>query len=58
MAGHATLQRGRPGQIDGLAQAFNKAGQSTTKAGNAFAQARERFENSWHRENGEYPING
>lgn len=54
---NATVQHGRPGQIDGLAHAFNKAGQSTTEAGNAFAQARERFENSWHRENGEYPIN-
>ena len=54
---NATLQHGRPAQIDGLAQAFNNAGQSTTDADNAFAQARERFQKSWHRENGEHPIN-
>ena len=54
---NATLQHGRPAQIDGLAQAFNKAGQSTTDADNAFAQARERFQKAWNRENGEHPIN-
>ena len=54
---NTTLQHGRPAQIDSLAHAFNEAGQSTAEAGNAFAQARQRFENSWNRENGEHPIN-
>lgn len=54
---NATLQHGRPAQIDGLAQAFSKTAQSTTEAANAFAQARERFERSWDRENGAHPIN-
>ncbi|HYB39909.1 MAG TPA: hypothetical protein VEF72_32100, partial [Mycobacterium sp.] len=52
-----SLQSGRPAQISDLAQAFHNAGQSTTEADNAFADARRRFEASWNRENGEHPIN-
>ncbi|MGH3542504.1 MAG: alpha/beta hydrolase [Mycobacterium sp.] len=54
---NATLQHGRPAHIAGLAQAFHDAGKSTREADDAFQQARERFEKSWNRENGEHPIN-
>lgn len=52
-----TLQRGHPGQISSLAQAFHDAGRSTTEAEAAFGEARRRFEASWNRENGDHPIN-
>jgi hypothetical protein len=52
-----SLQSGRPAQISDLAEAFHNAGQCTTEAGNAFLQARRRFEAAWNRENGEQPIN-
>ncbi|MFN8229155.1 MAG: hypothetical protein U0R18_20800 [Mycobacterium sp.] len=51
-----TLQRGDPGQIAELATAFRDAGACTTETFNEFAQARERFHESWNRENGEHPI--
>lgn len=54
---NATVQHGRPAQIDSLAQAYKNAGQSTADADNAFAQARQRFEESWNRDDGEHPIN-
>jgi hypothetical protein len=54
---NASLQHGRPAQIDNLAQAFHNAGQSASDADNAFTQARQRFEKAWNRENGEHPIN-
>lgn len=54
---NATVQHGRPAQIDSLAQAYKSAGQSTADADNAFAQARQRFEKSWNRDDGEHPIN-
>jgi Alpha/beta hydrolase len=54
---NATLQRGRPAQIAGLANAFHNAGTSTSDADHAFQQGRERFEKSWNRENGDHPIN-
>lgn len=53
----ATVQHGRPAQIDSLAQAYKNAGQSTAEADSAFAQARQRFEHSWNRDDGEHPIN-
>jgi hypothetical protein len=52
-----SLQAGRPAQISGLAEAFHAAGRCTTESGNAFDEARRRFEASWNRENGENPIN-
>jgi hypothetical protein len=54
---NASLQHGRPAQIDNLAQAFHDAGQSAAEADGAFAQARQRFEKAWNRGNGEHPIN-
>ncbi len=54
---NATLQHGRPAQIDILAQAFHHAGQAATAADNAFARARERFEKAWIRGSDEHPIN-
>jgi hypothetical protein len=54
---NATVQHGRPAQIDSLAQAYKNAGQSTAEADNAFAQARQRFEHAWNRDDGEHPIN-
>jgi len=54
---NASLQHGRPGQIDNLATAYKSAGQSTAEADTAFAQARQRFEHAWSRDNGEHPIN-
>lgn len=54
---NTSLQRGRPEQIFGLAQAFHNAGQCTSEASNAFAEARRRFEAAWNRDNGEHPIN-
>ncbi|QUR69469.1 hypothetical protein [Mycobacterium spongiae] len=52
-----SLQAGRPAQIADLAQAFHDAGRCTTESGEAFAEARRRFEAAWNRENGEHPIN-
>ncbi len=40
-----------------MATAYKNAGQSTAEADNAFAQARQRFEHAWNRDNGEHPIN-
>jgi hypothetical protein len=54
---NATLQSGRPAQISDLALAFHDAGRSTAEAEASFARARDRFEKSWTRENGENPIN-
>lgn len=54
---NTSIQRGRPSQIDDLAQAFHDAGRCTTESDNAFREARRRFEASWNRENGEHPIN-
>lgn len=54
---NATVQHGRPAQIDTLAQAYKNAGKSTADADKAFAQARQRFEQSWNRDDGEHPIN-
>jgi len=53
----ASVQRGRPAQIADLAQAFHEAGDCTTETEIQFHQARDRFEASWNRENGEHPIN-
>jgi Hydrolase N-terminal helical domain len=52
-----SLQTGRPAQIADLAQAFHNASQCTKEADTAFVEACRRFESSWNRENGEYPIN-
>ncbi|MCV7412956.1 hypothetical protein AWC05_12090 [Mycobacterium florentinum] len=52
-----SLQVGRPAQISDLAQAFHAAGRCTTESGNAFDDARRRFEAAWNRENGDHPIN-
>lgn len=54
---NATLQHGRPAQIDLLAQAFHNAGRSATEADNAFSEARQRFETAWNRDDGEHPVN-
>jgi Alpha/beta hydrolase len=54
---NATVQHGRPAQIDSLAQSYKAAGKSTADADSAFAQARQRFEQSWDRDDGEHPIN-
>lgn len=52
-----SLQRGRPNQISDLALAFHNAGRCTTESSKAFEEARNRFEASWNRENGDHPIN-
>lgn len=52
-----SLQAGRPAQITALAQAFHDAGRCTAESGAAFDEARRRFEASWNRVNGDYPIN-
>ena len=53
-----SLQAGRPAQISDLAEAFHAAGRCTAESNNAFAQARQRFAESWNREDsGEHPIN-
>ncbi|MGB3287117.1 hypothetical protein [Mycolicibacter algericus] len=52
-----TLQTGNPAVIDELAQAFHDAGACTAESSAAFAQARQRFQAAWNRENGEHPIN-
>ncbi|SPM36383.1 hypothetical protein MRAB57_4224 [Mycobacterium rhizamassiliense] len=52
-----SLQRGRPNQISDLALAFHNAGRCTTESSKAFEEARNRFEASWNRENGNHPIN-
>jgi hypothetical protein len=53
----ASLQRGHPNQISDLALAFHNAGRCTTESSKAFEEARNRFEASWNRENGDHPIN-
>ncbi len=52
-----TLQSGNPAAIDELASAFHDAGLCTAESSAAFAQARQRFQAAWNRENGEHPIN-
>ncbi|MCV7385563.1 TNT domain-containing protein [Mycolicibacter longobardus] len=52
-----TLQSGNPAVVDELAQAFHNAGACTAESGAAFAEARQRFQTAWNRENGEHPIN-
>jgi Tuberculosis necrotizing toxin len=52
-----SLQVGRPAQVSDLAEAFHGAGRCTTDAGEAFDEARRRFEAAWNHENGEHPIN-
>jgi hypothetical protein len=52
-----TLQSGNPAVIDELARAFHDAGACTAESSAAFAQARQRFQAAWNRENGEHPIN-
>lgn len=51
-----TLQSGNPAVVDQLAQAFHDAGACTAESSAAFAQARQRFQAAWNRENGEHPI--
>ncbi|GFG70893.1 putative alpha/beta hydrolase [Mycolicibacter senuensis] len=51
-----TLQSGDPVVIDGLARAFHDAGACTAESSAAFAQARQRFQAAWNRQNGEHPI--
>lgn len=53
----ASLQHGRPNQISDLALAFHNAGRCTTESSKAFEDARNRFEASWNREDGDHPIN-
>lgn len=53
----ATLRAGDPGQIAELARAFFEAGVCTTETWTEFLAASERFERSWSRETGEFPIN-
>ena len=53
----ASVQRGRPSKISDLALAFHNAGRCTSESSKAFAEARNRFEASWNRENGDHPIN-
>jgi hypothetical protein len=53
----ASLQAGRPSQINDLAQAFHNAGSSAAEADKSFSEALKRFEGAWNRENGEHPIN-
>ena len=53
----ASLQVGRPAQIDVLAQAFHTAGRCSTDASNAFDEARRRFQAAWNGESGTHPIN-
>src|ERR1700757_5188620 len=52
-----SLQAGRPAQISDLAEAFHAAGRCAIESGNAFGEARRRFEASWNREDVENPIN-
>lgn len=52
-----TLQSGKPAVVDELARAFHDAGACTAESSAAFAQARQRFQAAWNRENGEHPIN-
>ncbi|OBK88526.1 TNT domain-containing protein [Mycolicibacter sinensis] len=52
-----TVQSGNPAAVDELAQAFHDAGSCTAESSAAFAQARQRFQAAWNRENGEHPIN-
>ncbi|BBX10126.1 hypothetical protein [Mycolicibacterium aichiense] len=52
-----TLQSGDPGAINDLGRAFYSAGACTAETYSEFAQAQQRFQASWNRENGEHPIN-
>ncbi|MDD7812781.1 hypothetical protein PP713_09445 [Mycobacterium sp. CSUR Q5927] len=52
-----TVQSGNPAAVDELARAFHDAGACTAESSAAFAQARQRFQAAWNRENGEHPIN-
>ena len=54
---NTSLQAGHPARIDALAQAFYVAGRCTEKAGNAFDEARHRFEAAWNGAGGTHPIN-
>ena len=53
----ATLQSGDPGRISELATAFRDAAACTSETWQEFGRARDRFQASWNRENGEHPIN-
>ena len=57
MGGRRQPPNGRPNQISDLALAFHNAGRCTTESSKAFEEARNRFEASWNRENGDHPIN-
>lgn len=52
-----SLQRGSPGQISNLAEAFHQAGRCTREAYIAFERARQRFEAAWNHQDGDHPIN-
>ncbi len=52
-----SLQAGSPLQISNLAEAFHNAGRCTAEAGNAFEQARNRFDAAWNHQDGDHPIN-
>ncbi|WP_099023664.1 putative alpha/beta hydrolase [Mycolicibacterium palauense] len=52
-----TLQSGDPGEINELARAFYNAGACTSETYTEFVNAQQRFQASWNREDGEYPIN-
>ncbi len=54
-----TLQSGGDpgGAINDLGRAFYSAGACTAETYSEFAQAQQRFQASWNRENGEHPIN-
>ncbi|WP_199254046.1 putative alpha/beta hydrolase [Mycolicibacterium mengxianglii] len=54
---NATVQSGEPGQISELATAFYDAGVSMSETSEEFSRAKDRFEDSWNRENGDHPIN-
>lgn len=53
----ATLRAGDAGQIAELARTFLDAAACATETWNEFLAASERFEQSWNRETGEFPIN-
>lgn len=50
------LQSGDPGQISELAAAFRAAAACTAETWQEFGRARDRFQASWNRENGQHPI--
>jgi gamma-glutamyl-gamma-aminobutyrate hydrolase PuuD len=53
----ASLQIGRPAQIDALARAFHDAGRHTKEASTSFDEALRRFKGAWNGERGVHPIN-